>query len=161
DFYDGAALAVRQNLIVVSANYRLGPLGWLRHPALREDATPEEASGNFGTLDLVAALRWVRANIAAFGGNPASVTIFGGSAGGRNVVALLQAHPARGLFHGAIVESGGTRSSSLEEAEQSTADPSVRRGPGSQELLRRLVGREQLARMTNTEIAAFLRAQTP
>jgi para-nitrobenzyl esterase len=161
DFYDGGALAVRQNVVVVSANYRLGPLGWLRHPALREGATGEDASGNYGTLDLIHALRWVRANVAAFGGNPESVTIFGESAGGRNVVALLQAPPARGLFHGAIVQSGATRTSGLDEAEQSTADPSLRRGPGSQELLVRLVGRERLARMTNAEVAAFLRAQTP
>jgi para-nitrobenzyl esterase len=160
DFYDGAALAVRQNVVVVSLNYRLGPLGWLRHPALREGVTHEEASGNFGTLDMIHALRWVHTNIAAFGGNPDRVTIFGESAGGRDVVALLQSPPARGLFHGAIVESGGTRSSGLEEAEQSTADPALRRGPGSQQLLRHLAGSE-LAGMTHAEIAAFLRAQTP
>ena len=110
---------------------------------------------------MIHALRWVRANIAAFGGNPDSVTIFGESAGGRDVIALLQSPPARGLFHGAIVESGGTRSSGLDEAEQQTADPALRRGPGSQQLLQRLAGSERLAGMTNAEIAAFLRAQTP
>ena len=161
DFYDGAPLAVNQRVVVVSLNYRLGPLGWLRHAALREGATYEEASGNFGTLDMIHALRWVRANIAAFGGNPESVTIFGESAGGRDVVALLQSPPARGLFHGAIVESGGTRSSGLEEAEQQTADPALRRGPGSHQLLQRLAGSKRLSGMTNAEIAAFLRAQTP
>jgi para-nitrobenzyl esterase len=161
DFYDGAALAVSQRVVVVTVNYRLGPLGWLRHAALREGSTYEEASGNFGTLDLIHALRWVRTNIAAFGGNPNSVTIFGESAGARNVVALLQSPPARGLFHGAIVQSGGTRSSGLDEAEQSTADPALRRGPGSHQLLQRLAGSERLAGMTNAEIAAFLRAQTP
>jgi para-nitrobenzyl esterase len=161
DFYDGAALAVRQHVIVVSVNYRLGPLGWLRHAALREGVTAEEASGNFGTLDLIHALRWVRTNIAAFGGNPDSVTIFGESAGGRNVIALLQARPARGLFHGAIVQSGGTRSSGLDEAEQQIADRALRRGPGSQELVERLLGRAKAAGMSNAEIAAYLRAQTP
>ena len=161
DFYDGAALAVNQRVVVVTVNYRLGPLGWLRHAALREGVTYEEASGNFGTLDMIHALRWVHTNIAAFGGNPNSVTIFGESAGGRNVIALLQSPPARGLFHGAIVQSGGTRSSGLDEAEQSIADPALRRGPGSHQLLERLAGSERLAGMSNAQIAAFLRAQTP
>ncbi len=161
DFYDGAVLAVNQRVVVVTVNYRLGALGWLRHAALREGVTYEEASGNFGTLDMIQALRWVHENIGAFGGNPNSVTIFGESAGGRNVFALLQSPPARGLFHGAIVQSGGTRSSSLDEAEQSVADPAVRRGPGSHHLLERLAGRERVAGMTHAEIAAFLRAQTP
>jgi para-nitrobenzyl esterase len=161
DFYDGAALAVAQRVVVVTVNYRLGPLGWLRHAALREDATYEEASGNYGTLDLIHALRWVRTNVAGFGGNPESVTIFGESAGARNVVALLQSPRARGLFHGAIVQSGGTRSSGLDEAEQQTADAALRRGPGSHQLLERLLGREKVASMTNAQIAAFLRAQTP
>jgi para-nitrobenzyl esterase len=161
DFYDGEALAVHQRVVVVTVNYRLGPLGWLRHAALREGATYEEASGNYGTLDLIHALRWVKKNIAVFGGNPDSVTIFGESAGGRDVVALLQSPPARGLFHGAIVESGGTRSSGLDEAEEQTADPALRRGPGSHQLLERLLGREKLAGMSNAAIAAYLRAQTP
>jgi para-nitrobenzyl esterase len=160
DFYEGGALAMRQRVVVVTMNYRLGPLGWLRHAALREGATYEEASGNFGTLDLIHALRWVRTHIAAFGGNPDSVTIFGESAGARNVVALLQSPPARGLFHGAIVQSGGTRSSGLDEAELSVADPSVRRGPGSHEMVRRVAGGDGLAGKSHAEIAAFLRAQT-
>jgi len=161
DFYDGGALAVNQRVVVVTVNYRLGPLGWLRHAALRDGTTYEEASGNFGTLDMIYALHWVRTNIAAFGGNPNSVTIFGESAGGRNVVALLQSPPARGLFHGAIVQSGGTRSSGLDEAEQQTADPVLRRGPGSHQLLQRLAGSDRAAGMSNAEVAAFLRAQTP
>jgi para-nitrobenzyl esterase len=161
DFYDGGVLAVRQNVVVVTVNYRLGPLGWLRHAALREGATAEERSGNFGTLDLIQALRWVHANIGAFGGNPDSITIFGESAGARNVVALLQAIPARGLFAGAIVESGGTRSHGPEESEPVTTVPIVRRGPTSGDLLVHLLGSERVARMSSAEIAAFLRAQTP
>jgi para-nitrobenzyl esterase len=160
DFYDGAALAVRQNVVVVTANYRLGPFGWLRHSALREGATYEDASGNFGTLDLVQVLRWLRANVGAFGGNPESITIFGESAGGRNVVSLLQSPLARGLFDGAIVQSGGTRTSGLDEAEQPNPAPIEGRGPSSGDLLLRLLSPERLARMTNPEIAAFLRAQT-
>jgi para-nitrobenzyl esterase len=117
DFYDGGPLAVNQRVVVVTLNYRLGPLGWLRHPALREGATYEEASGNFGTLDMIHALRWVRANVAAFGGNPDRVTVFGESAGGRDVVALLTSPLARGLFHAGIVQSGGTRSSPVEDTQ--------------------------------------------
>ena len=67
----------------MTLNYRLGPLGWFRHAALREGASPAEHSGNFATLDLVRALEWVRDNAAAFGGDPGNVTIFGESAGGR------------------------------------------------------------------------------
>jgi len=159
DFYDGSALAVDQHVVVVTVNYRLGPLGWLRHAALREGATDEEKSGNFGGLDLIHALRWVHANIGVFGGNPDRVTIFGESAGGRNVFALLRTPAARGLFAGAIVESGGTRTSGLAEAEEATVVPAARRGPSSGDVLAKLLG-ERAARMTNAEIAAFLRAQT-
>ena len=160
DFYDGAALAVRQNVVVVSANYRLGPFGWLRHAALREGATYEDASGNFGTLDLIHALRWVRANAGAFGGNPESITIFGESAGGRNVVSLLSSPLARGLFHGAIVQSGGTRSSGLAEAEQRTRRADERSRASSGDLLLRLLGPRAARRAWRIpEIAAFLRAQ--
>jgi para-nitrobenzyl esterase len=162
DFYDGGPLAVTQRVVVVTVNYRLGPFGWFRHASLREGVSAEDASGNYGTLDLVQALRWVQAHISAFGGNPDSVTIFGESAGGRNVVALLQVRAARGLFHGAIVESGGTRSGTLEEAEAVTAAaPFERRGPSSGDVVAKLVGAERLAHMSRAEVAAFLRAQTP
>jgi len=117
-FYDGSKLASAHRVVVVAVNYRLGPLGWLRHPALAApDASDAERSGNFGTLDLVQALRWVRENAPAFGGDPNRVTIFGESAGGTNVVTLLLAPAARGLFHRAIVQSGGTTAYDLVEAE--------------------------------------------
>ena len=80
-FYDGSLLAVRHDLVVVSLNYRLGPMGWLAHPAILEGAAPK--SGNFGLLDLMAALGWVKENIEFFGGDPGNVTIFGESVGGR------------------------------------------------------------------------------
>ncbi|MCP5058173.1 MAG: carboxylesterase family protein [bacterium] len=116
--YDGSVLAERHGVIVVAVNYRLGPLGWMRHQALRAGAESEfDASGNFGTLDLVEALRWVNINISAFGGDPGNVTIFGESAGGLNVISLLLAKPAEGLFHRAITQSGGTWSSDPHEAE--------------------------------------------
>lgn len=107
---EGAYLASSQNVIVVSANYRLGLLGWFRHAALRATAENEaDASGNFGALDLIAALKWVQSNINNFGGDPSRVTIFGESAGGRNTWTLVQSPLAKGLFHGAIVESGSLR----------------------------------------------------
>ncbi|MFT3976107.1 MAG: carboxylesterase family protein [Sphingomonas bacterium] len=102
--YDGAGLA-RRGIIVVSINYRLGVLGYLAHPALSAES-PEHVSGNYGTLDQIAALRWVRTNIAAFGGDPAQVTIAGESAGGLSVIELLASPKARGLFSKAITQSG-------------------------------------------------------
>lgn len=122
-FYDGGNLAASENVIVVSVQYRLGPFGWFRHAALRGGASEEEQSGNFGTLDLIAALKWVQGNIAAFGGDPKNVTIFGESAGGTNVYTLLLAKPARGLFHRAIAQSGGLVHVSPHEAEARADDP--------------------------------------
>jgi para-nitrobenzyl esterase len=101
--YDGSRLAKR-GVVVVSINYRLGPLGWLAHPELSAES-PDHVSGNYGLLDQIEALRWVRRNIAAFGGDPANVTIAGESAGGLSVMYLLASPPARGLFAKAIAES--------------------------------------------------------
>jgi para-nitrobenzyl esterase len=103
--YDGAVLA-KKGVVVVTTNYRLGPFGFLAHPELAKES-PERASGNYAILDHVAALKWVQKNIAAFGGDPSRVTIFGESAGSWSVN-VLQATPlAKGLFHRAIGESGG------------------------------------------------------
>ncbi|MEG3088334.1 carboxylesterase/lipase family protein [Sphingomonas sp. PB4P5] len=100
--YDGAALA-RQGVILVSINYRLGVLGYLAHPELSREG--QGVSGNYGLLDQVAALHWVKANIAAFGGDPANVTIAGESAGALSVMYLMAAPSARGLFAKAIAQS--------------------------------------------------------
>ena len=100
--YEGAALA-RKGVVVVTVNYRLGALGFLAHPELTREAG---ASGNYGLLDQIAALRWVQDNIAAFGGDPARVTIAGQSAGAMSVTSLLQSPLAPGLFARAIAESG-------------------------------------------------------
>jgi para-nitrobenzyl esterase len=106
--YSGAHLATAHDVVVVTFNYRLGPFGWFSHPALRSaDASAEDNSGNYGLLDSIAALQWVRDNIAAFGGDPNKVTIFGESAGGGDVLALMASPLAKGLFQNAIVESGG------------------------------------------------------
>lgn len=104
--YDGARLAAR-GVVVVSINYRLGPLGWLAHPELSRES-PHGISGNYGLLDQVEALRWVRANVAAFGGDPANVTIAGESAGALGVVFLMASPEARGLFAKAVAQSAYT-----------------------------------------------------
>lgn len=101
--YDGAELA-RRGLVVVSINYRVGPLGYLAHPELSAESE-DGISGNYGLLDQVAALRWVNRNISAFGGNPDNVTIAGESAGALSVMYLMASPNARGLFHRAIAQS--------------------------------------------------------
>lgn len=101
--YDGARLA-REGVVVVSINYRLGVLGWLAHPDLSAES-PLGISGNYGLMDQVAALEWVKRNIAAFGGDPENVTIAGESAGGLSVLYLMSTPLARGLFDRAIAQS--------------------------------------------------------
>ncbi|MBS0274231.1 MAG: carboxylesterase family protein [Proteobacteria bacterium] len=101
--YDGTQMAKR-GIVVVTVNYRLGVLGWLAHPGLSAE-NPLHISGNYGLLDQIRALRWVKDNIAAFGGDPANVTIAGESAGGLSVMYLMASPPARGLFAKAIAQS--------------------------------------------------------
>lgn len=94
-----------RGVVLVSMNYRLGPLGFLAHPALSRES-PHHASGNYALLDQIEALRWVRRNIRAFGGDPANVTVFGASAGGFDTCLLVASPLARGLFRRAIIQSG-------------------------------------------------------
>jgi para-nitrobenzyl esterase len=166
--YDGGNLAQREHVIVVTANYRLGPLGWFRHAALREGSSPEDASGNYGTLDQVEALRWVKRNIAAFGGDPQNVTIFGESAGARDVITLLVVPQARGLFQRAIAESGSVRIQDARQAEAFVADGGHQNS--SNEVLARLLiadgkakdvagARAVLASMQPADIATYLRGK--
>jgi para-nitrobenzyl esterase len=102
----------KQGVILVAANYRVGRFGFFAFPVLRQEH-PDEPKGNYAYMDQIAALKWVQQNIAAFGGDPNNVTIFGFSAGGVSVHSLLTMPMARGLFHKAIVESGGSRDSVL------------------------------------------------
>jgi para-nitrobenzyl esterase len=111
--YDGAPLAKRGDVVVVTVNYRLGPLGFLRLAELTNGRIP--STGNEGILDQIAALEWVRENIAAFGGDPENVTIFGESAGGMSVGTLLGLPRARGLFHKAIPQSGASSTANTRE----------------------------------------------
>src|SRR5262249_8224247 len=110
----------RKGLVVVTINYRLGVLGFLTHPELTKESK-QNASGNYGLLDAVAALEWVKKNIAALGGDPQRVTVAGQSAGAFAVHALVASPLAKGLFHRAIAESGsalGRRNRDLAEAEK-------------------------------------------
>jgi para-nitrobenzyl esterase len=104
-FYSGETLA-REGAVIVTINYRLGPFGYFAHPLLSKES-PQGVSGNYGMLDQIAALEWVKRNIAAFGGDPARVTIFGESAGAVSVCRLMISPLAKGLFHRAVAESGG------------------------------------------------------
>jgi para-nitrobenzyl esterase len=159
DYY-GNRIAARSRVVFVSMNYRLGPFGWFTHPALRDGAWAEDASGNYGTLDIIQALKWIQQNIEAFGGDPHSVTITGESAGGHNVLSLLISPRARGLFHGAMSESGYANTHAMDEADAR-----------SRKVLDQLLVRDRKARtaaeaesaaaaMTPEQIRAFLRSQT-
>ena len=123
--YDGEALA-RAGVVLVSINYRLGLLGFLAHPGLTAESE-HGASGNQGLHDQVAALEWVRDNIAAFGGDPGNVTIFGESAGSMSVCYMAATPLADGLFHKAIAQSGGcfAKHASLDSAEGTVVDSAL------------------------------------
>ncbi len=104
--YSGAALATKRDVVVVTLNYRLGLFGWFSHPGLISGNAAND-SGNYGTLDTIAGLKWVKDNITEFGGNPKNITVFGESAGAFNTLALMASPLAKDLFHRAIVQSGG------------------------------------------------------
>ena len=104
--YSGERLA-KKGVVLVSIAYRVGPLGFLAHPGLTAE-NPNHVSGNYGLLDMIAGLKWIQQNISAFGGNPGKVTIFGESAGGIAVSMLCASPLAKGLFHSAISQSGGS-----------------------------------------------------
>jgi para-nitrobenzyl esterase len=133
--YSGAALARRGDAVVVTINYRLGILGFLAHPGLA-DEEGGGAQGNWGLLDQAAALGWVRDNIAAFGGDPANVTIFGESAGSMSVCDLMTLPSAAGLFHRAIAQSGPPSATTMERAEEHAAKLMAELGCGDPAQLR-------------------------
>jgi para-nitrobenzyl esterase len=172
DSYDSSRLSVSQDVVVVTINYRLGLFGWCAHPALRAGAEDDrERSGNFAVLDQILALEWVRDNITAFGGDPGNVTIFGESAGGWNVFALLGSPLAAGLFHRAIVQSGGDATVSTAMGENFVDDPEPGEAKSSGEILLALLTEDGLAHdraaakavlagMSHDSVAAYLRAKT-
>ena len=129
DYYDFTALVASQDVVVVTINYRLGALGWFTHPAIQGLQEGIDKTSNFGTLDIIESLKWVQKNIKKFGGDANNVTIFGESAGGHNVFALLVSPLTNGLFHKAISQSGYTTSAPQESAYNLNAvDPLIKRG---------------------------------
>jgi para-nitrobenzyl esterase len=169
-YYRGKNLAGKYDLVVITINYRLGPLGWFSHPALRGSAlSPEDKSGNYGTLDIIAALSWIKDNISNFGGDPDNVTVFGESAGAVDTLSMMLSPKARGLFHKAISQSGMARIVSIENAENYKDDVTAKGHPfSSREVINRLLiadgraadrdaAKEYQNRMNNDEIASYLR----
>ena len=116
DIYDFSKMVKKHNVIVVRINYRLGPFGWFYHPSIQNFQTGIDKSSNFGTLDIISALKWVNKNIELFGGDSNNITIFGESAGGHNVLSLLVSNNANGLFQKAISMSGYTTTINQEKA---------------------------------------------
>jgi len=141
--YDGSVLAKRGDAVVVCINYRLGPLGFLRLSDVTDGKIP--ASGNEGILDQVAALEWVRDNIAEFGGDPSNVTIFGESAGGMSVGTLLGASAAKGLFHKAIPQSGACHTGAPRERANRNAERIMKKlGASNADAMRALTAAQLL-----------------
>lgn len=166
--YLGNKLAGGEKIVLVTINYRLGFLGWMSHPALRgAERDPLDASGNYANLDMIAALNWVRDNIADFAGDPENVTIFGESAGGRNVYDLIASPLAKGLFHKAISQTGSVKTTPRWRAENYSDDPQPGAKLSSREWLllqlqnagraeRPVAARIALDSMSNEEIQAFM-----
>ncbi len=107
-------------MVFVSIQYRLGPLGWLHYAPLQNGDSNDD-SGNYGTLDIIRSLRWIQDNIAAFGGDPDNVTITGESAGAIDIISLLLAEQASGLFDKAVLQSGLPLVATVEEGEAAAA----------------------------------------
>lgn len=135
--------AADHQIIVVSINYRLGILGWFRIPGAETISaySVEERSGNFGSLDIIYALKWIKANISVFGGSPDNVTIFGESAGGQHVLTLLVSPLAAGLFHRAIAQSPVADTYSMEEAINQNDSPLQSVGSSSAAIISTLAAR--------------------
>ena len=150
--HDGSTLAVTRDVVVVTLQFRLGALGWFSHPALHEpDASVDDRSGNFGTLDIIAALEWVQDNIASFGGDPDRVTVFGESGGATNIYSLLLSRRTEGLFHRAIVQSGSLHTTPLATARNLVDDAKPGHPRSSSEVLAKLL--VQSDRASNPEDA--------
>ena len=162
DTYNGANIAGRSNMVVVTTNYRLGPLGWFAHSSLQSGEPGDEIddSGNYGTLDLIRALTWVQRNIEAFGGDPDSVTIAGESAGAINVFSLLISPLAQDLFHKAVAQSGIPISSSLTEGQESADSVLLHLLVNDGTAANQLSAQAYLNDMTDAEIGNYLRSKT-
>lgn len=141
--YNGARVSSDGNFVFVTVNYRIGYLGWFRHPALLTGDKLDD-SGNYGTLDIIQSLKWIKQNIAAFGGDPDNVTISGQSAGGINTLTMMASPLAKGLFNKAIIHSGFSNSCTTDSA-----------GKKAQMMLERLIVQDGLA--TKSGVSDFLK----
>ncbi len=166
--YNGKNLADKYDLVVVTINYRLGLLGWFSHPAL-ESGNIYDDSGNFGTLDMIRALTWVRDNIENFGGDSGNVTIFGQSAGAWNTLSLMLSKEAEGLFHRAISQSGGAETYDMSFVQNYIEDDGY--SNSAREILNNILIEDNIAvdrvaarmiqeQMTNEDIQAYLYSKT-
>lgn len=139
----------QKGIVLVTINYRLGALGFLAHPALSAESS-NGRSGNYGLMDQIAALQWVRSNIRSFGGNPDNVTLFGQSAGGASVIALMSSPLSKGLFHRAIAQSCGYPSARIRHLRKDSPNLESMESMG-------LKFAAKLGLAHNTDIAAALR----
>jgi len=148
NIYNASYLASQANMIVVVIQYRLGPFGFLYFPKLNPNGTAEDKSGNYGTLDTIKAVQWVKNNIRSFGGNPKNITVGGQSAGGFNTLTLLTSPLASGLFQQAFVMSAG-----------GGALPTSTTITAAYSLYEALTGKTSVTGISDAKIAAYLRAQ--
>ncbi|NVM35696.1 MAG: carboxylesterase family protein [Candidatus Lokiarchaeota archaeon] len=158
--YYGNKIVKKSNLLYISVNYRLGAMGWFIHPAIISTGSPEDKSGNFGTLDLIKALEWVRDNIEAFGGDPNNVTIAGESGGAFNVLSLLISPHAKGLFHHAIAESGLSLIWSTNTAEAQSTDLLINLLIKDRKAKNQLEAERVIEKMSGKEVDDYLRSKS-
>ncbi len=160
--YNGANIANKSDMVVVTVNYRLGPLGWFTYPALRSGQPGHELddSGNYGTLDLIKALQWVQANIQAFGGNASNVTIAGESAGAINVFSLLISPLAHNLFQKAIAQSGLPIARTAADGEASAHDVILKLLVNDGNATDADSAQKYLDNLSDSQIAAYLRSKS-
>ena len=158
--YYGNAVVEKSNLLYISVNYGLGAMGWFIHPAVTSNGSLEDKSGNYGTLDLIKALEWVRDNIEAFGGDPNNVTIAGESGGAFNVLSLLISPTAKGLFHHAITESGLSLISNTNTAEAQSIDLLINLLIKDRKAKNQLEAGQILEKMSGEEVEEYLRSKS-
>ncbi len=170
--FNGKVLADMYKVLVITFNYRLGPLGWFTHQALREEGiTPEDKSGNYGTLDIIRALSWIKDNISSFGGDPGNVTVFGESAGGHDTVSMVLSPKAGGLFHRAISQSGAAYTTTISEAENYSDDEERGHRASSRETINKMLIADDIVedrlqakahqnKMTSKELVAYLHSKS-
>ena len=152
NLYTSGDFIMEHDVILVTTNYRLGPFGWFAFSGLNEDSNNElDQSANFGTLDIIKSLEWVNENISDFNGDPNNITIFGGSAGARNVISLMTSPLSEDLFQRGISQSGYLGSDSLDFAENNER-------AGSKSLLRHLIKSKNTS-ISDEEISNFMSNQ--